>query len=96
MARYSRYKNRRDVGRLAIALAKYTYFGPAALAESTITGRVDTTALDPSELEQLKADIHSIFPDMSDTEFEAIWGMCLNSIASACKNLRKQKLAGTL
>ena len=96
MAKYARYKNRRDVGRLAIALAKHTYFGTAIMASSTITGRGDTTALDPNKLEQLKANIRSIFPTMSDAEFEAIWGMCVNSVASACKNMRRQKLAGTL
>ena len=96
MGKYARYKNRRDVGRLAIALAKCTYFGAATMAESTITGRGGTAALDPSKLEQLKANIRSIFPTMSDAEFEAIWGLCVASIASACKNLRKQQLAGTL
>ena len=96
MAKYARYKNRRDVGRLAIALAKCTYFGAATMADSTVTGRGDTAALDPSKLQQLKANIRSIFPTMSDAEFEAIWGLCVTSIASACKNLRKQKLAGTL
>ena len=96
MAKYARYKNRRDVGRLAIALAKCTYFGAATMADSTVTGRGDTAALDPTKLQQLKANIRSIFPTMSDAEFEAIWGLCVTSIASACKNLRKQKLAGTL
>ena len=66
------------------------------MAKSNITGRGDTTALDPSKLEQLKANIQSIFPTLSDVEFEAIWDMCVTSTASGCKNLRRQKLAGNL
>ena len=77
MAKYTRYKNRRDIGRLTIALAKHTYFGTAIMASSTVTGRGDTNALDPNKLEQLKANIRSIFPSVSDAEFEAIWGTCV-------------------
>ena len=53
MHTFSRFKNRRDVGRLAIVLAKYTYFGHDLMACSTTTGRKGTKALDNSRLQQL-------------------------------------------
>ena len=42
MHTFSRFKNRQDVGRLAIVLAKYTYFGHDLMAYSTTTGRKGT------------------------------------------------------
>ena len=43
---YKDYKNTKDIGKLAIALAKYTYFGSSVMAQSTVTGRGGTTPLD--------------------------------------------------
>ena len=62
MHTFSRFKNRRDVGRLTIVLAKYMYFSHDLMACSTTTGHKGTKALDTSRLQQLRANIHSIFP----------------------------------
>ncbi len=69
---YSQYKNSKVIGRLAIALAKYTYFGNAVLSRSTITGRGNKAALDPSALRLLQGNIRAIFPNKDDDEFEDI------------------------
>ena len=36
---YEDYKNTKDIGKVAIALAKYAYFGSSIMAQSTVTGR---------------------------------------------------------
>ena len=45
---------------------------------STITEATDATAmLDPAKMQQLRQDIRTLFPDISDIEFELIWrGKC--------------------
>ena len=85
---YKDYKNTKDIGKLAIALAKYTYFGSSVMAQSTVTGRGGTTPLDPVKLQHLRSNIHAIFPLMDDAEFNKIWDKCKYSIAGCCKTLR--------
>ena len=82
------YKNTKDIGKLAIALAKYTYFGSSVMAQSTVTGRGGTTPLDPIKLQHLQSNIRAIFPLMDDAEFNKIWDKCKYSIAGCCKTLR--------
>ena len=57
-----------------------------------MSGRNGTNTLDPMKLSQLKANIRSVFPNMSDAEFEEVWLVCITAIANCCKNLRKQRL----
>ena len=64
MNRFSSYKNRKDIGRLAIVLVKYTYFGPG--------GCGGTKALDTRNMEQLRANIWGIFPLLNDDEFSEL------------------------
>ncbi len=52
---YSQDKNSKEIGQLAIALSKYTYFGNAVLSRSTITGRGNKAALDPLHYAYSKA-----------------------------------------
>ena len=87
---YKDYKNTKDIGKLAIALARYTYFGLSIMAqtESTVTGRGGTTPLDPVKLQHLRSNIHAIFPLMDDAEFDKSWDKCKLSIAGYCKTLR--------
>ena len=85
---YRCYKNAKDIGKLAIALAKYTYFGPTIMAQSTFTGRGDMTGLDPIKLRLLQGNINSIFPHMDDDQLKKVWDECKDSIAGACKSLR--------
>ena len=88
LSMYAFYKNKKDIGKLAIALAKYTYFGPQVMSQCTVTGRGNTNPLDPSKLQRLRENIRSVFPMMDDDEFKAIWDKCKESIAGACKSLR--------
>ena len=85
---YKDYKNTKDIGKLAIALAKYTYFGSSVMAESTVTGREGTTPLDPVKLQHLRSNIRAIFPLMDDAEFNQIWDKCKISIVGCSKTLR--------
>ena len=89
---YSRYKNEKHIGRLAIALAKYTYFGPGEMSLCTITGRKGTKAMDFVKLQQLRNNIHGIFPLISEADFDAVWERCKESIGNACKHLRATKV----
>ena len=57
---YKDYKNTKDIGELAIALTKYTYFGSSIMAQSTVTGR-GATPLDPVKLQHLRSNICAIF-----------------------------------
>ena len=84
---YKDYKNTKDIGKLAIALAKYTYFGSSVMAQSTVTGRGGTTPLDPVKLQHLRRNIRAIFPLMDNAEFNQIWDKCKISIAGCCKIL---------
>ena len=85
---YSFYKNTKDIGKLAIALAKYTYFGPQEMSQCTVMGRGNTKPLDPNKLKRLRENIRSVFPMVDDDKFKAIWDKCKESIAGACKALR--------
>ena len=81
---YRFYKNAKDIGKLAVALAKYTYFGPTIMAQSTVTGR----GLDPIKLRLLQGNINAIFPQMDDHQLKEVWDKCKDSIVVACKSLR--------
>ena len=83
---YKDYKNTKDIGKLAIALGKYTYFGSSVMAQSTVTGRGGTT-LDPVKLQHLRSNIRAIFPLVDDAEFNQIWDKCKISISGCCKTL---------
>ena len=86
---YRYYKNPKDIGKLAIALAKYTYFGVSIMGECTVTGRGETTALDPVKLGLLQNNIRAVFPQMDNDEFiKTIWEKCKDSLAGCCKGLR--------
>ena len=84
---YKDYKNMKDIGKLAIALAKYTYFGSSVMAHSTVTGSGGTTPLNAVKLQQLRSNIRAIFPLMDDAEFDKIWDKCKYSFAGCCKTL---------
>ena len=69
---YKDYRNTKDIGKLAIALAKYTYFGWSVMAQSTVTDRGGTTPLDPVKLQHIRSNIRAIFSLMDDAEFNQI------------------------
>ena len=80
---------KKDYGRIAVALARFTYFGREVMKRSTIMGVDGTDMLNPHAMRSLKADMRGLFMEMSETEFELTWrSKCLNAIAAACRHLR--------
>lgn len=65
MNKLEKYKNEREAGKLAIALARFTYFGDTVLSQSTLTGRNNMPALDREKMASLKRDIRSVFLHLS-------------------------------
>ena len=87
---YASYKTKKDIGWLAVALAKFTYFGANVMSKSTVTGCGNTMALDAKKMLQVSMTIRDIFPLMSDDEFEEVWKTCKDAIGRACKHLRRK------
>ena len=60
-----------NVGRLAVLLARYTFFGDEVLQESTLKGRGKRRGLDPHIIDSLVSTIHNRrpFSVMSLAEF---------------------------
>ena len=77
MSKYKRFMTKDSVGRVAIKLARNTYFGEAVLGASTITGNPKTRSLDPNKLNEMKAALCTWFQETSPTEFEMIWSRLL-------------------
>lgn len=71
------------IGFVAAKLARNTYFGQAILEKSSLSGTEDLRPLDPKHEEGNQTKI-------SPTEFELIWGKCLDSISRLCTYCRKQ------
>jgi len=65
---YPGYATAKDIGKLAIPLAKYTYFRPQVMSQCTVMGRGNRKPLDPSKLQRLRENIRSVFPMMDDDE----------------------------
>ena len=56
----------KDYGRVAVALAQFTYYGKV-LKRSTITGQEGTDRLDPVVMERLKSDMRALCLELSET-----------------------------
>ena len=78
------------VGKVALALAKFTYFCKSNLKSSTVSGReMGLNELDPNQLEALKRDAKAAFANISPTKFKLIWkGQGVPAIANFCRRLR--------
>ena len=76
-----------SVGKLAIRLARKSFFGDSVLMSSTVTGK-DRPALDPAKMASLY-DIIQVFKSTSVNEFEKNIIPRINSaVAGICKRLR--------
>ena len=90
----SRLCNTKEVGKLAIALARDAYFGDELLRHSTIQGKGKYKALDSAKLSSLLSVIHanSAFSKMSKEEFSRMVKLkILSSLQHHCKYLRGKK-----
>ena len=77
----------KDYGRIALAFARFTYFGREVMKRSTITGADGTDMLNLHAMRSLKADMRGLFMDTSETEFELNWNsvsMPLLLLADTC------------
>lgn len=87
----SRLCNVKEVGKLAIALARDAYFGDEVLSQSTIHGKGNSRVLDNSKLSSLLSVIHanSAFSKMSKEEFSNIVKpKVFSSLQHHCKYLQ--------
>lgn len=67
------------------------------MAQSSLSaGGLVLAQLDMVRMNQIKVFIRQRARGKSDTEFEAIWSLCLSSIGKACQNLRRGRLAKKL
>ena len=78
--------------KLAVKLAKESYFGKRLMRECTGKGTREQLALPADKLELLKEFLRSLFSKMPSHEFEGIWRQCIDSIGQACKSLRKKPI----
>ena len=81
------------VGKLAVKLAKESFFGTEVLRRCTFMGCRDYPVLPIKKFNELKQAIFSLFPNYwnHQVEFETkIWSVCANSIGQLCKRLRNE------
>ena len=94
-----RFFTEKDIGRVAIALAKRCFFGEAALEAATLYGKGATKQkLAGHTLTELRKAMETIplLSTKTQDEKEHTWKLCLRSIAGACKELRKKNAKTTL
>ena len=69
-------------GRLAVQLARYSYFGEDAMKISTVS------SLPKEKLKEVKAGLYEVYRFNNQVEFEPLWQKCLIAIGKACQALR--------
>jgi len=69
--------------KLAVKLAKESYFGKRLMRECTGKGTREQLALPADKLELLKEFLRSFFSKMPSHEF--LWRQCIDSIGPVCK-----------
>ena len=80
------------LGKVVVALAKYSYFVTDTMKRSTVHGgRGNMVALDRHMLAMLKDTVRRVCMGTSETEFEFKWQKCLSALGSACRHLRKKE-----
>ena len=79
-----------DLGRVAVALAKYSFFGSDIMKKSTVYGARGTVGLDRDKLAMLRATVRNICTAKSETEFSLMWqSKCIPALGSACRHMRQ-------
>ena len=69
-------------GRLAVKLARDSYFGEEVFRGSTVS------SLPREKLKEIKARLYEVYRFNNQVEFEPLWQKCLISIGKACQALR--------
>lgn len=93
MKKYSSLQKENVIGKLAVKLAKESFFGTDVMKRCTVMGCTKFPALPVTELNGLKQAMFSLYPAYwnNPVEFESkIWNPCAISIGQACKRLRSE------
>ena len=91
LRKYPTLRTECKVSSLAVKLAREALFGDSILKRCTSRGWNDLPALPQVELNHLKATLFAQFPRLwtCSEDFEKKWTAAQESIAQACKRLRK-------
>ena len=76
------------MSRLAVKLARESFFGEEVMEQCT------SQVLPKTELCNLKLYLVQLFPSLSKPEFEGYWKTCVTSIGQACKGIRTKQEVG--
>ena len=95
IANYHTFRGESKAGKLAVRLAKESFFGEDVLAKCTVGGHQGLPALPVDELNELKQTMFLEFPNYRPTsqEFEGVWSSITEAIGQAVKGLRKKGVA---
>lgn len=90
--RNSKWVNGSHIGRLAVRLARESYFGKEEMKKCTVFGCQDKPALPRDTVEKLKMKVLSLFPQFAAAphEFEPLWSKCVGAINHHCAGLRSK------
>ena len=66
-------------GRLAVKLARESYFGENVMRVSTVSG------LSKDKMKEVKARLYEVYRFDNLVEFEPLWQKCLIAIGKACQ-----------
>ena len=75
---------------LALSLAREAIFGKEQMIKCSLSGRKNTTSLDEKKLDYIKTVVRSRVPNMTQNEFDCIWGLCKSTISKSCQSLRNK------
>ena len=89
--KYPQLKTPSGMSRLAVKLARESFFGEKVMGLCTPQGRSDQDKLPREPLLRLKLYLVRLFPSLSNADFEGYWKTCLTSIGQACKSIRNKK-----
>ena len=96
LEKYPKLAKKSKITTLAVRLAKEAFFGREHMSYCTYKGVGSLPALPDTEVNKLKAFLHTLcIPQIvtSNVEFEGIYRACVEAVGQACKELRKQRLA---
>lgn len=90
LAKYRKLKGEAKAPTLAMKLAREAIFGDDVMRRCTPVAGRELPGLPIAELQLLKQTIFKNFPQYwsNPSEYEGLWGDCMNSIGQACKRLR--------
>lgn len=78
------------MSRLAVKLARESFFGKDIMGSCTPHGKSNQDSLPRTKLLDLKRYLIRLFPTLNSADFEGYWKTCLTSIGQACKAIRNK------